>query len=102
MSKSILETIHETAKGFHDAGVMDNKTMREFDIMCLPQVKEYSANQIKQIRRRNKVSQGVFAAYLNTKASTVQNWEQGQKKPSGFALKLIDLVDRHGIEFLAV
>ncbi|HEV7833140.1 MAG TPA: helix-turn-helix domain-containing protein [Caballeronia sp.] len=75
---------------------MDAMTLREFDVLCLPPIKEYSAAQIKRLRKRSKASQAVFAACLNTSASTVQKWEQGQKRPNGPSLKLLDLVDRKG------
>ena len=78
MAKKILDTVHDTAKGLHEAGVMDTKTMHEFDALCLTPVKKLSAVQIKRLRTRNKASQAVFAAYLNTSPSTVQKWEQGQ------------------------
>ena len=100
-NKSILDTVHETARGLRKAGVMDAKTMREFDALCLPPVKQYTPRQIKRIRTRNKASQAVFAAYLNTSPSTVQKWEQGQKKPNGPSLKLLNLVDKKGLEALA-
>ena len=99
-TKSILDTVHETVGGLHKAGVMDAKTMREFDALCLPPVKHYTPVQIKRIRARNKASQAVFAAYLNTSPSTVQKWEQGQKKPNGPSLKLLNLVDQKGLEAL--
>ena len=99
--KSILETVHSTAKGLHKAGVMDMQTLREFDSLCLPEVMAYSPEQIRAIRLRNKASQAVFAAYLNTRPSTVQKWEQGQKKPNGPSLKLLSLVDQKGLEVLA-
>ncbi|MFZ5601247.1 MAG: helix-turn-helix domain-containing protein [Pseudomonadota bacterium] len=101
MGKSILDTVHETAKDLHGAGVMKETTMREFDALCLPPVKEYTATQIKRIRIKNHASQGVFAAYLNTSVSTVQKWEQGQKKPNGPSLKLLNLVAEKGLEILA-
>ncbi len=101
MADSILDVIHETAQGLHEAGVMEAKTMREFDALCLPPVKVYSAEQIKHIRLRNQASQAVFAAYLNTSPSTVQKWECGQKKPNGPSLKLLNLVDQKGLEVLA-
>lgn len=101
MTKSILDMVHESAKDLHEADVMDQTTMREFDALCLPPVKEYTAVQIKRIRTRNKASQAVFAAYLNTSPSTVQKWEQGKKRPRGASLKLLDLVERKGIEALA-
>lgn len=99
-TKKILDAVHETAKGLHKAGVMDAKTMREFDALCLPRVKSYTPNQIKKLRLRYKASQSVFAAYLNTSPSTVQKWEQGQKKPNGPSLKLLNLVDTKGLEAL--
>jgi putative transcriptional regulator len=92
----LLKTLHETAQGLHQAGTMDAMTLREFDVLCLPPIKEYSAAQIKRLRKRSKASQAVFAACLNTSASTVQKWEQGQKRPNGPSLKLLDLVDRKG------
>ena len=94
MAKSILDTVHSTAKDLRDAGAMDEMTMREFDALCLPKVKDYSARQIKRIRLRYKASQAVFAAYLNTSVSTVQKWEQGQKHPNGPSLKLLNIVDQ--------
>lgn len=93
--------VHETAQDLHAAGVMKETTLREFDALCLPPVKEYTAIQIKRIRTKNHASQGVFAAYLNTSVSTVQKWEQGQKKPNGPSLKLLNLVAEKGLEILA-
>lgn len=101
MDKSILEVVHDGAKDLHEAGVMSEMTLREFDVLCLPKVKEFSADQIRHIRAKNKASQGVFAAYLNTSKSTIQKWEQGVKKPNGPSLKLLNLVDSKGLEALA-
>lgn len=100
MDKSILDTIHETAKDLHEAGVMSDVTLREFDALCLPPVKVYTPIQIKRIRQRTRASQAVFAAYLNTSPSTVQKWEVGGKKPNGPSLKLLNLVDKKGLEVL--
>jgi putative transcriptional regulator len=98
--KQLLETVHETAKGLHKAGIMNKQTMREFDALCLPPVRDFSAAQIRQLRKRNKASQAVFAAYLNTSPSTIQKWEQGQKKPNGPSLKLLNLVEQKGLDAL--
>ena len=101
MNKKLSEVLQETAEGFHRIGLLDDQTMREFDVRTLPKIKEYSPVQIQRLRKRNKASQAVFAAYLNTTVSTVQKWEQGQKKPNGISLKLLNLVDRHGLNLLA-
>ncbi|MEQ3694150.1 MAG: putative transcriptional regulator [Thalassolituus sp.] len=101
MTDSILDSIHKTAEGLNKAGVMKDTTLREFDALCLPPIKEYTAPQIKSIRTKNHASQSVFAAYLNTSVSTVQKWEQGQKKPNGPSLKLLNLVANKGLQVLA-
>ena len=99
-SKPVLKVVHETARGLRDAGLMDTKTMREFDVLCLPKVTVYTPRQIKRIREHNKASQAVFAAYLNTSVSTVQKWESpaANKHPSGAAAKLLQLLEKKGIE----
>ena len=100
MNKTILEVVHESAKDLYAAGLMDEVTLRQFDALCLPPVMAYDADQIKRIRLGTKTSQSVFAAYLNTSKSTVQKWEQGVKKPNGPSLKLLNIVDRKGLEAL--
>lgn len=100
MSK-LLNAIIETADDLHRAGVMDDVTMREFDALTLPEIKRYTAAEIKRIRIKNGVSQPVFAAYLNASTSTVRQWEQAKKHPQGTALKLINIIEKKGIEALA-
>jgi putative transcriptional regulator len=97
----ILEAVHETAKGLHKAGVMDQVTLREFDQRCVPPVEPLQPEEIKKIREASHVSQAVFARLLNTSLSTVQKWEIGQKKPTGTALKLLHLVQKRGLEVVA-
>ena len=99
--KTLLGAVNKTARGLRDAGLISAQTMREFDVLCLPKIKEYSPAQIKRIREHNKASQAVFAAYLNTSVSTVQKWERGEKKPNGPSLKLLSLVDAKGLQALA-
>ena len=100
-TESILKTVHQAAQDLTRAKVMKVATLREFDALCLPQVKDYTPAQIKRMRVLNKASQGVFARYLNTSSSTVQKWEQGKKKPNGPSLKLLNIVERKGLEALA-
>lgn len=101
MKKSrILHEVHETARGLHRVGVLDKQTMREFDALALPPVRELSAKQIRTLRSRTHMSQAVFAAFLNTSVSTVQKWEIGQKKPSGPSLKLLNVIEQKGLDAL--
>ena len=99
-NKSILESVHESAADLHQVGLMTNMTMREFDVLCVPPVKVFSALEIRDIRLKTRASQSVFALYLNTSKSTVQKWEQGAKKPNGPSLKLLNIVHQKGLEVL--
>ena len=101
MTSRILKELHDTAKGMHKIGTLDTTTMREFDALCLPPVETLSPRQIKTLRLANKVSQTVFAAYLNISASTVRQWENGDKAPSGPSLKLLNIVKNKGLEAIA-
>lgn len=96
----IKEAVHESARDLHRIGLVDDMTMRKFDVLCLPPVKQYKAREIKRIRQSLKVSQPVFAAFLNVTKSTVAQWEQGERKPRGASLKILELVERKGLEVL--
>lgn len=96
-----FEAIHSAATGLHKVGAIDKATMREFDSLCLESTPDFKARDIKRIRESAHVSQTVFARYLNTSESTIQKWETGQKQPSGMALKLLRVVEKHGLEVLA-
>jgi len=95
------EAIHSSAAALFSIGAIDHATMREFDESCLANPAPMPPKQIKKIRQSQKVSQPVFARYLNTSESTVEKWESGAKKPSGMALKLLSLVEKHGLQILA-
>ena len=92
------EAIHSAAFGLHRAKVIDKKTMREYDDLCIEKAPEFNAKEIARIRKSVNVSQGVFALYLNTTASTIRQWEQGDKKPSGIAARMLQLVQKNGLE----
>jgi len=96
----ILKNALKSARRLHDAGFMDDLTMREFDALRLPPCPEYSAEDVLRIRISARASQGVLAAYLNVGKTTVAAWEQGTKRPSGPARRLLEIVDRKGLDAL--
>jgi len=101
MKKSLLEVAHEMANDLYEAGVINGITMREYDADCIPAIRELSPREIKRIRLHERVSQAIFAKYLNTSTSTVRQWEQGSKHPRGTSLRLLNLVAKKGLEILA-
>lgn len=96
-----MAAIHETMEALHKIGAVDKQTMRHFDKSCLTGVRSLTPRQIKALREREHVSQTVFANYLNVTPNLVSKWERGEKRPSGPALKLLSLVDKHGLSAVA-
>ena len=96
-----LAAVHETALGLHEAGVLDKRTLKEFDEMCLTPVEELTPEEIRKIRLREKASQAVFARYLNVTTGLVSQWERGEKRPRGASLKLLTLVAKKGLQAVA-
>jgi putative transcriptional regulator len=96
-----MAALHEVMQDLHDGGVVDKKTMRRFDEACLTPIRPLKPKEIKAIRERERVSQSVFANYLNVTASLVSKWERGEKKPSGPSLKLLSLVEKNGLAVVA-
>jgi len=91
--------IHETAEGLHEVGAISKQTMRGFDEACLAPVPALAPEEIRAIRER--VSQPVFARYLNVSKNLVSDWERGAKRPGGPALRLLALVRERGLQAIA-
>jgi len=99
-TSDLVKSAHNTMAGLHRIGLVDKKTMQDFDEMCFPKIVEMTASDIKALRESLNLSQPVFAIYLNTSKSTVSKWEQGDKKPNGIALCLLNVIANKGLEVL--
>lgn len=80
---------------------MSKKTMREFDESCLTPVKRFGPREIARLRRREDASQAVFAHHLGVSINLISQWERGEKKPQGASLKLLSLVEKNGLDWVA-
>ena len=60
-----------------------------------------AGDEIRAIRERERVSQPVFAAYLNVSRNLVSDWERGVKRPGGPALRLLSIIQRKGLQAVA-
>jgi putative transcriptional regulator len=96
-----LASVHEMMEGLHQAGAIDKRTMREFDETCLAAAATLAPEEIRAIRERERVSQPVFARYLNVSRNLVSDWERGAKRPGGPALRLLTIVRQKGLEAIA-
>ncbi len=94
----ILEAVHETAADPHRPGFIDKRKMQKYELLCLEPIPACDSQKIRALHAHLHLSQAVLAAVLNTSLSTVRKWEIGEKQPSGLSLKLLNLIDRKGLE----
>jgi putative transcriptional regulator len=58
-------------------------------------VVEFAPVNVKEIRRRLGKSQSEFARMIGVSLSTLQNWEQGRRRPDGPARALLRVAATH-------
>ena len=95
--------IVEAMRGLHKIGVVGDvelhmTTLRMLGRDTLPKVKALSPAEIAAVRARAGVSQAVMAGFLNVAVNTVSQWERGERRPTGAALKLLHVVKQNGVE----
>lgn len=95
--------IVEAMRGLHKVGAvsdaeLEKTTLRMLGRDALPKVAALSPAEIAKVREQAGVSQAVMAGFLNVAVNTVSQWERGERRPTGAALKLLHIVKRSGIE----
>ncbi len=95
MKKSIKEAVRATVQDMLNAELKTSFTKKEFDQLgvIFPEI-SMTPEQIKKIRLKTKLSQNVFAGLLNVSLSSVRQWEQGTRIPTGATKVLLELLDK--------
>lgn len=93
MRKSIRNAIGDTAKELIKNNVKTSFTEKELKALGIeiPKV-TINAKDIQEIRKKINLSQSVFAKVLNVSLSSVRQWEQGKRTPSGSTKILLELL----------
>ena len=95
MRESIKNAIASTVSDMLSADINVSFSKKELDKLGVEiPVVSLSASEIKDIRKTLKVSQSVFAKLLNVSLSSIRQWEQGIRKPSGSTMILLELLQR--------
>ena len=100
---SVVEAILETADDMFRSGIMDKAThekitMRHLGPAALSTSEPITGEEIRGLRERARLSQAVFARYLNLTVGYVSQLERGTKQPKGPALVLLNVIRRKGLE----
>lgn len=71
-----------------------------FDGSTITPAPQLSPEDIKALREREGASQAVLAMHLGVATATLGQWERGLRRPDGPALRLLSLIDRHGLGYV--
>lgn len=95
MRDSIKKAIGNTVQDLINSGVKTSFTEKELNTLGIkiPEV-NLATYQIKKIRENLNLSQTVFAKLLNVSPSSIRQWEQGKRHPTGATRVLLDLLNR--------
>lgn len=95
MRDSIKKAIGETVQDMLNSGIKSSFTKKELDSLGIkiPEI-QLTTYQIKAIREQMKLSQTVFARLLNVSPSSIRQWEQGKRNPTGSTKVLLELLEK--------
>ena len=95
MRDSIKKSIGETVQDLMNSGIKTSFTTKELNSLGvnIPDV-HLSTIQIKEIREQMNLSQTVFAKLLNVSPSSIRQWEQGKRQPTGATQVLLELLKK--------
>ena len=74
----------------HEQGLI---TLHSVDLVVPDAPKHYTAEDVKNIRTRLRMSQAGFARLLHISCKTVQSWEQGVRSPQHSSARLLQFVE---------
>jgi len=87
MGQDLIDAMQEALD--HSEGKIELRTTH-FSIT--PVCDTISVEEIKEIRKKLGMSQGVFAIVLGVSKKTVESWEAGRYTPDGAARRLISIM----------
>lgn len=104
-----IKELQEMAKGLHEHGGISDAAMDRINTRAaarefrerIEEAHVMNGTDIQNMRARYKMSQSSLAYALNMSVVSVSKWERGEKTPSGAALRLLNLLDKNGLEIFA-
>jgi len=93
MTKKMMEALSDVVQGTIDSGLKTTFTERQLKELGIKIKKiEFAPSQIQKVRAKTNLSQAVFAKVLNVSISSVRQWEQGTRSPTGSTKVLLNLL----------
>lgn len=101
-----LKRIQGMAQRYNKLGVVKDETVASIDAAVharnIPEVREMTGGEIKEVRMRYKMSQATLAMTTGMSVESVSKWERNESKPNKAALRIINIIDARGPEVFMV
>ncbi|MEM6161367.1 helix-turn-helix domain-containing protein [Erwinia sp. P6884] len=105
MAANLLE-LQQMAQELNELGAMPDETLQRINARVrvrewrerIGEVQVMNGEQIKAMRNRYGMSQSALAYTLSMSVESVSKWERDQIRPSGPALRLLNIIDARGPE----
>ena len=90
-----MSVFDEIKTGLNEAIEYDkgNLTANTKTLSITP-IEEFTASEIKDIRKSAGLTQSLFARYLGVSLKTVEAWEAGRNHPNGTACRLLSITKK--------
>lgn len=62
--------------------------------LTITPIEEFTASEIKDIRKNTGMTQVLFAKYLGVSLKTVEAWEAGRNQPNGTACRMLSITKK--------
>ena len=99
----IRSEIVEIAQSLNKVGAMSDAELEKTTIKMMgrgafAKITPLSPTEIAKLREKAGISQAVMAGYMNVAVTTVSQWERGERRPTGTALKLLHVIKTKGLQ----
>jgi putative transcriptional regulator len=91
MLKGLTQAI-EYVQGDETKGRSKEVKLKKLEVVPL---KDYSKEELKNIRLQNNLTQKNFADCLGVTKKTVESWERGRNKPSGASVRMFQIMEKN-------
>ncbi len=98
MVKSEKELLERDSN--RDIGAELLQSVREMKAGTKGRTTEISVSWVIEVRHKTNLSQSEFSKLLGVSVRTLQDWEQGRRQPSGPAVSLLRIAEKHPEVFI--
>lgn len=106
MSTSLKECIFDLSRTLYELDAISKEKFERAEASYLSSnlpsnrigVGNLEPEEIKELRRRNFLSEADLAACLRTTIPTIKNWENGKSQPNDSQLVLLNILKKKGLK----